>query len=120
MRTIGVTTDANGITDLDGTVVDGLEALRQRVHQALQFFYNTWFLASQRGIRPELVRGHETTVDVAGAAITATIRDEGGDEITGINPPPFVRLNYETRTLTYKATIQTIYGDMEVSEAITT
>ena len=117
MRTISVTTDAQGVTDVDGGIATDLEALRQRVVQAIRFQFGTWFLDSRRGIRRELIQGHETTLGIAAATITQAIRDEGGDEITGIELP-VVQLDFDTREFRYSARISTIYGATVVSGGI--
>ena len=117
-RTFSVTVNEDGIADLDGRVVDDLESLRDRVVQAIKFLFGEWFLDTQRGIRRELLQGHQTTLDIAAATITAAIRDEGGAEITAISTP-VVQLDHQTRKMTYKADISTIYQDsFSVSETL--
>ena len=113
-RTISVTTDANGVPDLDGTIVSDLEALRQRCEQAIRFVFGTWFLASNRGIRRDLIQGHQTTLQIAAATLTDAVREEGGDEITAIDTP-IVQLDFETRKMRYQARISTIYGTMNMN-----
>ena len=107
----------DGRPDLDGTVVDGIEALRQRVEQAIRFIFGEWFLAADRGLRRELVQGHQTTLDLAAATITGTIREEGGDEVTSVETP-VVTLDFQTREMTYSAIVHTIYGVMPLSQVL--
>ena len=109
-RTFSVTVDENGIADLNGEVADDLESLRQRVVQAIKHTLGEWFLNTSTGIRRELLQGHQTTLDIAAATITAAIRNEGGSEITSISTP-VVQLDHDTRKMTYKAEISTIYQD---------
>ena len=114
MRTLSVSIGPDGRHDLDGTVVDGIEALRQRVEQAIRFVFGEWFLAADRGLRRELVQGHQTTLALAAATLTGTIRDEGGDEVTAVETP-VVALDFQTREMTYSAVVHTIYGDMPLN-----
>lgn len=116
MRTLSVRpVSEGGPDDLDGTIVDGIEALRQRVQQRLRFPAGTWQLDTRKGI--ESVRGHGSPVEIAAAVITAAIVDEGGNELTG---PPAVEfsLDHDTRVMTYEATVPTIYGTMQVRAPI--
>lgn len=118
MRTIAVAPPGVDLPDdLDGTVVDGVESLRQRIVQAIKFRVREWFVDIRRGVDYAMIFGHATTLDLAAATITATIRKEGGDEITSIDVT-FTGLDPETRRMTYQATLHTIYGDMELSEAL--
>lgn len=96
-----------GVEDITGAVVDGIEALRQRVAQRLRFRRGTWVFDPGAGT-PAVV-GHEITAPIAQRVITDTIRDEGGDEITDITDVE-VSLDPETRVFSYSATVVTIYG----------
>ena len=117
-RTFSVTVDENGIADLNGEVADDLESLRQRVVQAIKHTLGEWFLNTNTGIRRELLQGHQTTLDIAAATITAAIRNEGGAEITAISTP-VVQLDHATRKMTYKAEISTVYQDsFSLNEAL--
>lgn len=117
-RTISVTTNpATGFPDLDGTVVDDLESLKQRVVQAIKFVFGSWFLNQERGLRYDLIRGHQTSLEIAARTITETIREEGGSEITSIETP-IVTLDVATRSMTYHARVQTIYGVMSLTQDV--
>ena len=117
-RTLSVTLDeTTGFPDLDGTVVDGLESLKQRVVQAIKFVFGTWFLNSERGLRYDLVRGHQTTLEIAAQTISDAIREEGGSEILNIETP-VVTLDRSTRRMRYHAQVQTIYGAMPLSAEV--
>ena len=54
------------------------------------------------------------TPALAASALTDAILDEGGDEITAVTEVK-ATLDHDTRVLTYAATIQTIYGTMDVT-----
>lgn len=113
MKTLAVTTDPDtGITDLDGTVTEGIEALRQRVVQRLAFRRGTWALNPTAGT--DRIVGHSITARLAAQRLTAAIRDEGQGEITDIRDVTF-RLDAETRRLHYSAVAVTIYGDLPIS-----
>ena len=101
----------NGLQDLDGLVVDGIESLRQRVAQRLRFPLGTWHLDTRRGTPSVL--GHGFPPALVASTINATIRDEGREEITEITDER-VELDQETRVLTYVSTVQSIYGPMDV------
>ena len=114
MRTLSVRPvnpdDQNGPADLDNTVVDNLESLRQRITQRLRFQIGTWELDARKGT--DSVLGFEYTPDLAAAVLSGAIRDEGADEVTG---PPSVETRLDRdRVLHYEATVPTIYGDMTV------
>ena len=115
MRTISVSPTALG-DDLDGSVVDGLESLRQRIKQALLFRLGSWFLDTRRGL-PE-VTGTRMTAALAASVITGYIRDEGGDEVTNVTNVD-AQLNAATRSLSYSARVHTVYGDLDVTETVT-
>ena len=72
--------------DMDNTVVDNLESLRQRITQRLRFQVGTWELDGRKGT--DSVLGFEYTPDLAAAVLSGAIRDEGADEVTG--PPSVV------------------------------
>ena len=102
------TSPADGsVDDITGAVVDGIEALRQRVAQRLRFRRGTWVFDPGDGV-PSIV-GHEITVPVAERVITDAIRDEGGDEILTIDEVT-VSLDRDTRLFRYAARVVTIYG----------
>ena len=111
MRTLSATQPApNQPDDLDFRIVDGLESLRQRVVQAIRFRFGTWFLDNRRGLQYDRIMGHTTTLELATSTITETIRAEGGNEITNIIDVT-ATLDAETREMSYRAVVQTIYGD---------
>ncbi len=112
-RTLSVQAETEGaVLDLDGTVVDGLEALRQRISQRLRFRQGTWKLDKTAGTAQLL--GH-LSPRIAGQTITAAIRDEGGDEVTDVVDVE-VDLDHNTRVLSYSATVLTVYGPARISE----
>ena len=116
MRTLSATqqTDDSPM-DLDNQVVDGIESLRQRTDQRLKFRIGEWDLDRRRGT--ESVLGHEYTPDLAASVLTAAIRDEGGDEVTGVEVE--IDYNRTSRILFYSAQVASIYGPMTITgEAI--
>lgn len=117
MRTLSATENANGTIDLDGTIVSDLEALRQRIVQAIKFQHGTWFLNIRRGIDYDLIRGHQTTLEIAAQVLYNAILSEGGDEVIDIQTP-VVELDRNTRRMTYQANIKTIYGPMDLNEPL--
>ena len=110
-KTLGVSGDP---PDLDGTLVDGLTSLRQRVVQAILLRTNDWFLATNRGIPRDVLTGHATS-GIAAAAITAAIRLEGGAEVKGVQN---VRYSLTRRRFAYTAEVETIYGRMDIDEQL--
>lgn len=119
MRTLGtVPLDPDfpdGPHDLDDTVADGLESLRQRIDQRLRFRRGSWEFDPDAGT--ESVIGHQTTAGIAGAVITAAIRDEGGDEIIEVTDVT-VRLDAETRLFRYSAQVRSVHGDLAMSGSL--
>ena len=58
-RTVSVAFDsATGIYDLDGSVVSQLEALRQRVREAVYLRFGEWMLERSAGLDRDLIIGH--------------------------------------------------------------
>ena len=102
MITLGVT---NG--DLDGTLVDGLDSLRQRIGQRLLFAEGEWSLQPEAGT-PSLL-GLRSAARVAASVITEAILDEGADEAIDVTDVT-VSQDGETRALTYSAEVLTVYG----------
>ena len=103
--------------DLDGTIVAGIESLRQRVQQAILFRIRTWFLNLNRGVDYSLIQGHQTTASIAASTITAAIREEGGAEITAISNIEF-SLDHDTRVYRYSCECATIYGVMAMDTLV--
>ena len=107
-RTFATDTDPDtGINDITGAVVDGIEALRQRIAQRLRFRRGTWVFAPRDGV-PAII-GHDVTVPIASRVVTEAIRVEGGTEIVSIDNVT-VNLDPETRIFRYSASVTTIYG----------
>ena len=112
MRSLSVTpTDSNdpgGPADLDGTVVDDLESLRQRVDQRLRFPLSTWALDLSLGTPSVL--GHQVTDALAVRVIVDAVREEGGDEVLDV-VDVVVNLNHDTRVLRYSMRVVSVYGE---------
>ena len=112
MRTLSATQQTeDSPTDLDNQVVDGIESLRQRLDQRLKFMLGEWDLDRRRGT--ESVLGHEYTPDLAASVLTAAIRDEGGDEVTGVDAE--IDYSRTTRIWYYSAQVASIYGPMTIT-----
>ena len=117
-RTISVAQPSPDRTDdLDGAVVDGIEALRQRVVEAIRYRFGTWFLSRNTGLDYDLLIGHRITADLAAATLNSTIREEGREEVTGLDNVVY-SLARSDRIFEYSVLVQTIYGPMQISEAL--
>ena len=82
-RTVSVAFDsATGIYDLDGSVVSELEALRQRVREAVYLRFGEWMLERSAGLDRDLIIGHNINLALAAAAINEAIRTEGGRRLS--------------------------------------
>ena len=89
-------------------IVEGLEAVRQRVFQRLRFFRNEWFLAANQGV-PYLqeIFVQPTPAGLAAQIIVAEIlavRDV--TDVTDVD----ARLDPATRKLTLRARVHTLEG----------
>ena len=118
MRTISVEFRDDDIADIGNGLLDGIESLAERVRERIFFRLAEWFLDTNAGVDYDLIQGHQTTLELAAATITEAIRDEGGAEITAISTP-VVQLDRSTRSMTYKAEIDTIYGAMPIEQELT-
>ena len=107
----------DGTADIDGQILTDEAALAERIRERLLLYRGTWFLDTRSGLRRELLRGHQTSPEIAAAEITAQIRLEGGDEIIDIGQPE-VRFDPASRTLFYAVALTTIYGAMTVSQEV--
>ena len=60
MRTVGVQYDAaRDVWDLDSTVPSDIEALRQRILQAIWLRVGEWFIRRNAGLDRDLIIGHQ-------------------------------------------------------------
>ena len=101
--------------DLDGLIVSGIDALRQRIVQAIRFRARTWFIRRNAGLDYDTILGHRISPDLAAAVLNDTIREEGGDEVLNLRDVHF-SLDSPSRVFSYSVTVETIYGDMTISE----
>ena len=116
MKTLSVTPiNPEGPDDLNNILADGIVSLSQRVGQAIKFRFGTWFVNTQRGVPYDRIMGHQTTLGLATATITATIREEGGAEVLDVLNV-VSSLDPDTRYYSYSAQVTTIYGMMEIRE----
>ena len=102
---------------MDGLVATDIEALRQRLEQAVQFVLGTWFLDTNAGLDRDLIQGHDTTTEIASTVITEAIIDEGGDEVLTVDVE-LASLDVATRVFRYRALVDTIYGRMTQESTI--
>ncbi len=109
MRTFGTTNH-----DLDFTIAEGSDGLRQRIEQKLRFWFGEWFLDNSQGT-PYIaeVLGHQISESLAQQAINSQILRL--PEVTAIVESEFV-VNPATRTASYQATVRTTYGDISTDE----
>lgn len=110
MRTLGATAG-----DVDLTVVDGIESVRQRVEQRLRFWSATWF-ANQRAGVPYLGDVFLTRQDGALARRAVTDAVLSVPDVTGVR-------DIETeltadRRWRYHAVADTVYGPMDVDQVV--
>ena len=115
-RTVGVVYDAEAdLWDLGGGIPEGLEALRQRLLQAIWLAAGEWFLRVNRGLDRSLVIGHQVRLGIARSALDEVIRIEGGSEVTGLRNS---RISLTGRTANYSVTVDTIWGEINMSETL--
>ena len=112
MRTLGIGSDG----DLDFSIVDGAESVRQRVVQHLRYWLATWYLNRLGGIPylPDVV-GSLSTPEIAKRIITDAILSV--TDVTGVSN---VQVLYERdiRELSYSAEVATIYGDVMIEDVL--
>ena len=114
-RTVGTVYDPRTRTwDLGGGIPDGLEALRQRVQQAVLLRFGEWFLDRAKGLETSLVIGHQIQPALAAQAINDVIMTEGGAEITALRDTTH-SVDRTTRRLNYSVRVESIWGDFDVS-----
>lgn len=96
-------------------MVDGLESVRQRTIQRLRFWLGTWFLQTTAGV-PYLedVFGFRPDERTAARIISDVIREV--EDVTGVRDVVF-RLDAD-RVAHYSATVDTIYGEIDMDEVL--
>jgi hypothetical protein len=93
-------------------VINGLDALRQKIQQRLQFFKGSWILDTNRGV-PWLQDILKIPIDdgLAASIINSEILKE--PDVVSINEVVTdIDIN---RKLSYSAKISTVYGETEVT-----
>ena len=111
-----MTTTINQNQDGDITleIVDGLESVRQRVTQRLRMFRGEYYLDTRQGV-PYIddILKHNYDEALANRVITDTILSV--QDVTGVTD---ISLSFvsATRELTYNANVQTIFGNMSISQ----
>lgn len=96
--------------DLDGTIADRSESLSQRIRCAFRFRLGEWFYNIDEGLDFETLLRHNINANQAAQILLATIRQEGGDEITNIRNIEFEN-SQTTRRFLFNCDVDTIYGD---------
>ncbi len=105
------------IDDLDGTIVSDIEALRQRIVQAIRMRIRTWFINRNAGLDYDSIIGHRVEPALAAAAINTVVRNEGGNEVIELQDVEY-SLESDTRIFRYSANVNTIYGIMPIQQVI--
>ena len=96
---------------MDGGVVSELEALRQRIREAIYLRFGEWFLARSRGLDRDLILGHGINAGLAAATLDQVIRDEGGAEIIALHDSDY-RVDRTQRILHYSVRVESIWGEL--------
>ena len=105
------------VDDLDGTIVSELEALRQRIVQAIRLRVRTWFINRNAGLDYDSIIGHRVEPALAAAAINTVIRNEGGNEVIELQDVEY-SLESDTRVFRYSVNVETIYGIMPIQQVV--
>ena len=108
---------ARDVWDLDSTVPSDIEALRQRIVQAIWLQVGEWFIRRNAGLDRDLIIGHQINPALAAQALNDTIRTEGGAEVTGLRDT-FYSVDSGRRRLNYRVVVDTIYGEMAMGGAV--
>lgn len=115
MRTWFLNSDADPVLDASGNIriIDGVDGLAEKIEQRFEFFRGKYFLALDQGV-PYLEEILVKPVDpgLVTAILNAEILKE--DEVTSIGEVE-ADLNPETRAFSYQATVNSIFGEVEVS-----
>ena len=103
------------IPDLTGRIVAGIESLQLRIRNLLRFRRGDWFINRDAGIPYGELLQHPNNLRLLEQAITNALR--GVAEVTGVVN---VRTDYTAaaRTYAYSATVQSIYGDLQLDEEV--
>ena len=94
------------------SVVDGQEALRQRLVERFQFRESEWYLDVRRGV-PYLRDVFRRPVQTGLIKVVLADEDRKEDDVTAVLGVD-VLIEPTTRTATITVRVQTIYGRMEV------
>lgn len=107
--------DSEPVLDAQGNilVITGIESLAENIDQRLKLFRGKYFLDTNAGV-PYLQNILVKPVDpgLAASILNAEILKE--PEVTGLTDVT-VSLDRNTRLFNYSATVNSIYGDLEVS-----
>ena len=105
--------DRTTIQDIENRTVDGLESVRQRVVQRLQFWSRQWFLNESQGVpyTPDIL-GHQFDISLAKQALVAEILTVA--DVTNVRDVE-AALDAATRRFSFAANVDTVYGATSVS-----
>ena len=103
------------IPDITGQIIDGIDALRQRITNRLRFRRGDWFLNRNEGIPYGELLQHPGNLRLLEQAITNALRTL--QEVTSITN---IQTNYtpNNRTFEYTAVVHSIYGDINLNETV--
>lgn len=95
------------------SAITGIESLRQKIEQSLQYFKGEWFLNQNTGV-PYF---QDILVKPADAGLVASIFNSVillEQEVTGLGTVES-DLDPVTRVFTYRAQVQTVFGQTEIN-----
>lgn len=100
-------------SDIDFSMLDGLQSAVQRVTQRLRFWRGEWYIDAAEGV-PYIadVLGHDVNIELAKQAITAQIRTV--PDIIDVSDAT-IDVDVATRTLHYSARLTTRFGTAEIT-----
>lgn len=111
MRTLSFPLELDGNGEL--LVINGLEALRQKIVQRLSLFKGTWIIDTNAGV-PYLQEILKKPVDpglVASILGNEILKEDDVLSLGNVS----VELDPDTRQFDYAAVVNSIYGSMEIS-----
>lgn len=101
--------------DIDGTIADGAESLKQRIHQAFKFRLGEWFMRTDQGIDYDVIFSHQVNFDQVSQVLISVIVEEGKDEVLSVDNVLYEHDN-NTRQFIFTCDVETIYGIIHLRE----
>lgn len=119
MRTIERIEDGYGRGDMAFRIVDGLEALAQRIRMRLLFWSGTWFADTREGVPyiAEPIVGRVVDPALAAQAISEQIR--GVEGVVEVRDVSYVH-DGASRDYRYAATVDSVFGVILIDELVGT